>query len=599
MNKRQNEIMKESLKDERKVLQELRKSYEKARQDCQEKIRYLESRKDLENIQSIIYQKNYQLALQEQLDSIIDGLNANQYQSIHDYLEKSYDLGYYGTLYDLQGQGIPLIFPVNQEEMIQAIELDSKISRGMYRKLGIDADELKKSIRAEVSRGVANGKTFFDIAEEIGGINSPFKIGFNKAVRIARTEGHRVREESAYHCQKRAKQNGADVVKVWDSSMDSKTRKTHVECDGQVREIDEPFDVGGCKMMYCGDPSGKASEVINCRCTTIQIARWLFKDDEMDWSKWDKDNGGFTKVTPKNYTDFRKEVDDIIKKKNDGLVSLGSNVERDLFPKGKQGKIDKENVIQFLKDAPENARKLWNHYSEEFNVLDNKDRGCYFSPSRNGVRIPKTRIHDGQGYQKDYQVVFHEFGHNLDNLLNRDFGDKNFRKNTFSNYYKNGIFPKTLKEESEKAIDNFGKEYFKTPIGQTLKESIDEDVQKRIESSLKRKLINPDEVDEMREHLTKSESRKRLESAFCEDMKKNHSLIARTDISDMFEPHMTTSYPFGVGHGHGYWLNGNISTEGFAEMYSAMINNPESWELIGKYFPESQKIFLEMIGVIE
>ncbi|MEE1009478.1 MAG: hypothetical protein UH963_10110 [Agathobacter sp.] len=79
-----------------------------------------------------------------------------------------------------------------------------------------------------------------------------------------------------------------------------------------------------------------------------------------------------------------------------------------------------------------------------------------------------------------------------------------------------------------------------------------------------------------------------------------YSLIARGNISDMFESIMTiTDYPFGAGHGSKYWTSRNNGKEGFAEMYSAKVNNPESWEAIQKYFPESIKIFDEILKVVE
>ena len=88
---------------------------------------------------------------------------------------------------------------------------------------------------------------------------------------------------------------------------------------------------------------------------------------------------------------------------------------------------------------------------------------------------------------------------------------------------------------------------------------------------------------------------------FCKYMKDNLTLIQRSDISDMFEPIMPKScdYPFGVGHGSSYWINKDNGKEGFAEMYSAMVNNSESLEQIKKFFPESFKIFQEMLEVVK
>lgn len=62
--------------------------------------------------------------------------------------------------------------------------------------------------------------------------------------------------------------NGAKY-KQWLSTLDSRTRPTHVTADGQVAEREAPFLVGGMAMQYPGDPAGGQAETINCRCTIL------------------------------------------------------------------------------------------------------------------------------------------------------------------------------------------------------------------------------------------------------------------------------------------------------------------------------------------
>jgi hypothetical protein len=313
VNKRQLEVQKVQASDEAKTIRELKQVYSKARQDCETKIRELSSRTDMENLQSIVYQKQYQEALKSQLDGIIDTLNSNQFTTISDYLGVSYENGFFGTLYDLQGQGIPLIFPINQEEVVQALQVDSKLSQGLYKRLGEDTTFLKRSIRAELSRGAANGTSWNEIAGHIAnGMNSPFNKAYNNALRIARTEGHRVQQEATFHCQQKAKERGADVVKQWDSTLDGATRPDHVELDGQVREIDEPFEVSGHSAPYPG-AFGVASEDIHCRCCLMQRGRWALSDEEY-YEKWNGDKNELVKVQAKTYNEFKKEVNQVIRK---------------------------------------------------------------------------------------------------------------------------------------------------------------------------------------------------------------------------------------------------------------------------------------------
>ena len=160
MNKAQKAVQQASLNDEKRTIKRLKAVYKRASKDCNKKIRQLSSRTDMENLQTIIYQKRYQRALKKQLDGILDTLHGDEYETINDYLQRSYYNGYAGTMYDLHHRGIPIIAPVNQNQVVEALQTDSKLSKPLYNKLGEDIDRLKKHIRAELSRGVANGSTW-------------------------------------------------------------------------------------------------------------------------------------------------------------------------------------------------------------------------------------------------------------------------------------------------------------------------------------------------------------------------------------------------------------------------------------------------------
>lgn len=305
VNKRQIEVQKVSADNEERVIRQLRQVYNQASKDCAAKIQELSMRTDMENLQTIIYQKQYQEALKKQIDGILNELNSNSFTTIADYLGKCYETGFIGTLYDLQGQGIPLCFPINQEEVVQALQVDSKISQGLYQRMGEDTDYLKKSIKAELSRGISNGSSWNVVAGKIAsGMNSPFTKAYNRAIGIARTEGHRVQQESTLHCQQRAKSKGADVLKQWDSTLDGVTRPTHRELDGQIREVDEPFEVAGMKAMYPG-AFGNPAEDCNCRCCLLQRARWALGKEELNVLKERAAFFGLDKT--KDFEDYRQK----------------------------------------------------------------------------------------------------------------------------------------------------------------------------------------------------------------------------------------------------------------------------------------------------
>lgn len=306
MNKAQKEVQQSQLDEEKKVIRLLQKVYEQTKKDCEQKIRELSARTDLENLQSTIYQREYQQLLVDQLESILYDLHEGQFTTIADYLQESYVNGYTGVYYDLsKTSGIPLVIPIRQDLVVKAVQTDSKLSSNLYTRLGEDVNYLKRSVRAELSRGVASGSSWNEMAVHIAkGMNSPFKKSINNAIRIARTEGHRIQNTGALDGQSAAKKKGADILKQWDATLDGRTRPEHQEADGQIRETDEPFDVGGEKMRAPG-VGGSARNVCNCRCCLLSRARWALDEDELDTLKERAAFFGLDKT--KDFEEFKKK----------------------------------------------------------------------------------------------------------------------------------------------------------------------------------------------------------------------------------------------------------------------------------------------------
>ena len=276
MNKRQKQVQQSLLNSEIDVLNALEESYQKALNDINGVIAKLLARKDTENLQAIIYQLKYQRLLKSEIEGFLNALHIQNYQLIDDYLKDSYVIAHIGTLFDLQGQGVPLILPLDQEQMISAITLNSKLSAPLYNSLGYDVEHLKINVVSEISRGIAQRLTYAEMARNLSAIT---KVDFNKTFRIARTEGHRIQQEATYNLQIRAVQKGAKIFKQWDSTLDRKTRPTHRELDGQIIGVNDYFhSSGGGKALYPGG-FGDPKEDCNCRCCLVQVAEWELSDD--------------------------------------------------------------------------------------------------------------------------------------------------------------------------------------------------------------------------------------------------------------------------------------------------------------------------------
>lgn len=297
MNKREKEFFQYALNAEEKVLGELAEQYEAALDDINEKIMILQSN---ELTQSKIYQLQYQQALKGQIEGILEKLHSDEYSTIQQFLEDSYTNGFVGTMYSIHGQGIPLMMPIDQKAAVKAIITDSKISKSLYDALGVDTSGLKKAIRKEITRGIASNMSNAEIARNISNVT---KAPLSRAKTIVRTENHRIQQSAAYDAQQSSKAMGADVVKQWDSTLDGRTRPTHRQLDGQIREIDEPFEANGMKAMFPGD-FGDPAEDCNCRCVSLTRAKWALDDDELQTLKDRAKFFGLDKT--KNFEDFKK-----------------------------------------------------------------------------------------------------------------------------------------------------------------------------------------------------------------------------------------------------------------------------------------------------
>lgn len=307
----------EFLDDEERVIRRLQAVYNQSLKDItqkanalqeeiykiQDKYNSIEDEQERETLKSMerskVYQKQYQDALKAQVNSILDKMHRKEFKTVNKYLNDCYDKAFTGNMYVLHGEGIPLIVPIDQEKVVRAVQVNSKISKGLYSRLGEDVDLLKRKITAQISRGVATGMSYSQMAQQLAGYT---KIGYNNAVRITRTEGHRIQQESTMDACYAARERGADVVKQWDATMDANTRESHQMVDGEIRALDEKFSNG---LMYPGDPSGSAAEVINCRCVLLQRAKWALDQKELDRLKERASFYGLDKT--KSFDEFNKK----------------------------------------------------------------------------------------------------------------------------------------------------------------------------------------------------------------------------------------------------------------------------------------------------
>lgn len=119
----------------------------------------------------------------------------------------------------------------------------------------------QRQIQEAINDGIAEGLGTAAIAANIRAI-APQIAGVRAAV-ISRTEVHSASQWAQIEA---VNDTGLQLRKEWVAALDERTRVDHMDINGTIVGKDEAFEVGGESLLYPGDPSGSAENVINCRC---------------------------------------------------------------------------------------------------------------------------------------------------------------------------------------------------------------------------------------------------------------------------------------------------------------------------------------------
>lgn len=491
------------------------------------------------------------------------------YEAEHDILQ--YRLFYYNAdgklVEDTTRSNMKIPHPFFTELVDQAVQymLSGKDENGELKLMKSDLPELQTRLDEYFDDDFIS-----ELSEVLTGTS---------ALLIARTEGHRIQQSATLDACHVAKDKGADVVKQWDSTLDRKTRKAHMEADGQIRELDEPFDVWGEKLDAPA-VGGSAKNVCNCRCVLLQRAKWSMTEEELEELKKRADFFGLNKDD--SFDDFRKKYLNL--PANADSIKIRPNSQYTGHPDCKLAKAlgadDYERMLKAMDDncSEESVRKMWDIFEESVDGDFQYKGHEHCSGSRIYVNVVKDA--KGSDWQSPFQVICHESGHMIDSKSKKLNGK--IRGWGISSKYQDGIFQKTLKEEIMDRINV---------------------IDKRMKADYK---AHKDDYDWLQKNgyidsWTGAISKYSKSKAYYEFEKEIRSIPrnARGDISDIVEGATKGKVKAGFGHGNSYWKDDeNLALEAFAEMTDATLVNPENLEQIKKYVPKSYEIYLEIVDLI-
>lgn len=177
----------------------------------------------------------------------------------------------YQTNFNWQTKQLNQVVPLIDKNTVKSI-LTKEVNP--FKQLTIDnlkdSAMIRNKLTNQLVNGIIQGDSMKNIAKRI---RSVYESNLSDSVRIARTEVTRVEASARQQVGKDMEALGFKVYKRWVATEDERTRPEHAKANGQEVPLNEPFIVGGEKLMYPGDESGSAWNVINCRCTMVTISK--------------------------------------------------------------------------------------------------------------------------------------------------------------------------------------------------------------------------------------------------------------------------------------------------------------------------------------
>lgn len=288
---------------EQDAIREIRKEYEEVTRRLTEQLGLVyknisDGKLSYQDIRSYRAMKR----LEGRLTASANRLGKHNRTVIGKLLDESYDLSYSMMAYSvetavgrtLQGKSprLPELAALNDQNGIEKLKLDATLERSRTK--------ITRGIQQAVEQSFLEGATFQETAKRIEHV---FEMDYNRAVTIAETEVHRIREKANRDKAKNAQSQGIIMKKQWNNVNDERVRKTnksnHVVLQGQTRNLDEPFDLGFGVVAQHPGASGTPQNDIRCRCfasyTVEGIEELSVADNEKaltkDYEAWRKQDG--------------------------------------------------------------------------------------------------------------------------------------------------------------------------------------------------------------------------------------------------------------------------------------------------------------------
>ncbi len=184
----------------------------------------------------------------------------------------------------------------------------------------------RQKVQSVMTQGILQGESIPKLASRLA--SAVADSDYKAAVRNARTMATNAQNAGRYDAYNRLTNNGVELTLEWAATLDNRTRHEHRLMHGQRRNVGEPFEVSGVKIMYPAQTgsfmgiSNLPQELLwNCRCTLLAFV----KGYEHDTIKHSDKMG---KMTFEEWLEAKPKPQNILHQKNLGEQIEGSYIKQ-------------------------------------------------------------------------------------------------------------------------------------------------------------------------------------------------------------------------------------------------------------------------------
>ena len=409
---------------------EIRRIYRALLKDLKQFIgyEYAELAEDGRLTYSILQQKGEFARFLEEVEQRINNLSPQITSEITAAVEETYRIVYDGMLdavkQNTESEGLKRALDGLRSATPETIKraVENPVS-GLTLKDTLEKNrrDIIYDIKRNVAVGLSNGDRVDTMAKRI---SQSLDGDYQKAVRIARTESHRV-QEAGFHDSAaevdstlQNSDSGLRMVKTWRTMKDERVRpqrryktksgwKTvrrgtanHQKMEGASVLMDEQFDLGGGVKADAPGQSGVASHDINCRCF---VEYDMMTDEEFAQKTGRTSEKGFTNTEDRgiikrknsdlpNGLPLRDEPNSIVDKTDD----FGNVQQRRVYGEDGMAKTDFDTTDHNRPDIhPTGAHK------HEFDHSNKKPRGKPIPLTEQDLKDNSDIIKRGENYHDE------------------------------------------------------------------------------------------------------------------------------------------------------------------------------------------------------